>query len=79
MSSFKYLDAMLNEKCDDDEEVRIRVGHAKSTHEKSRTYLAYREVSMDLKMRMIKCYNWPVLLYGVEISSLKIRSISGWS
>ena len=28
ITSFKYLGAMLNVKCDDDEEVHIRVGHA---------------------------------------------------
>ena len=54
VSSFKYLGAMLNENCDNDEEVRIRVGHAKSTYSKLRTCLASRKVPMDLKMRMIK-------------------------
>ena len=29
VSSFKYLGAMLNDKCDDDGEVRIRVGTRK--------------------------------------------------
>lgn len=67
---------MLNEKGDDNEEVRIRVGHAKGTYGKLRTYLACREVPMDLKMRMIKCYIWPLLLYGVETWSLKGRSIN---
>ena len=54
VSSFKYADAMLDEKCGDDEEVRIRVGQTKSMYGKSRTYLACREVQMDLKMKMIK-------------------------
>ena len=27
-------------------------------------------------MRMFKCYIWPVLLYGVETCSLKIKSIN---
>ena len=76
VSSFKYLGAMLNEKYDDDEEVRIRVGRPKSSYAKLRAYLACRGVPMDLKMRMIKCYIWPVLLYGVETWPLKIRSIN---
>ena len=63
VSAFKYLGAMLNKKCDDDEEVHIKVGHAKSTYGKLRTYLACRKVLMDLKMKMIKCYIWLVLLY----------------
>ena len=43
VTSFKYLSTMLKDKCDDDndEEVCIRVGHAKSTYGKLRTYVLY--------------------------------------
>ena len=75
VSSFKYLGATLNEKCDDDEEIRVRVGQAKSTLGKLRSYLAWRTVPFELKI-IVKFYVWPVLLYGADTWSRKFKSLN---
>ncbi len=57
---------MLNEKRDNDEEVCVRVVQAKNMYGKLHTYWTCRDMPMYLKMRIIKCYIWPVLLCGAE-------------
>lgn len=34
MTFFRYFGAMLNEKCDNDVEVRVKIGQAKNSSEK---------------------------------------------
>ena len=76
VSSFKYLGAMLNEKCDDDEEVKIRVNIARNAFARLRTYLTRGEVPLALRMRVARCYIWPIILYGAESWSLKVKSMN---
>lgn len=76
VSRFKYLGATLNEKWDCDEEVKTRIGIAKATYSRMRNILLQRTLPVDLRLRVIKCYVWPTLLYGVETWSLKVRTLN---
>ena len=75
VAKFKYLGATLNEKWDCDEEVKIRIGTAKTTYLKMKNILLQRTLPVCLRLRVIKCYIWPILLYGVETWSLKVRTL----
>lgn len=75
VNKFKYLGTTLNDRWDNDEEVKIRIATARSTFIKFSTYLLRQEVPLGLRLRVVKCYIWPILLYGVETWSLKVKSL----
>ena len=53
---FKYLVATLNEEWDCDEEVKTRIGIAKTTYMKIKHILLQRTLLVDLRLQIIKCY-----------------------
>ena len=73
---FVYLGATINQEWDCDEEVKIRVGHAKTTFLKLKNFFLARTLPLALRIRVVKCYVWPVLLYGAETWSLKVRTLN---
>lgn len=73
---FKYLGAMINERWDCDEEVKLRTNYAKSTFFKLKNFLLARSLPLTLRLRVVKCYIWPILLYGAETWSLKARTLN---
>lgn len=76
VSNFKYLGTTLNDKWDCDVEIKTRIAMARSAFTKFSKFLLRREISLSLKLRVVKCYIWPILLYGVEIWSFKLRSLN---
>ena len=48
------------------EEVRKRIGMAKSSFANMRKILTNMNLSMKLRLRMLKCFVWSILLYGCE-------------
>lgn len=76
VNKFKYLGTTLNDKWDNDDEVKIRVAIARSTFVRFNTYLLRQEIPMNLRLRVVKCYIWPILLYGAETWSLKAKSLN---
>lgn len=73
---FKYLGAVVNEKWDCDEEVKLRIGMAKETFSRLKNLLLQRTLPLELRLRVVHCYVWPVLLYGSETWSLKVKSLN---
>jgi len=59
----KYLGCMINQKCDPDPEIKFRIEQSQTT------FLKLRKLNFSLRYRMVKCYVWSVLLYGVESSN----------
>ena len=76
VTRFKYLGSTINAELDDDEEIKIRCGIARTTFRKMEKALLHRSFPLDIRLRVVKCYIWSVLLYGVETWSLKVRSMN---
>ena len=64
--SFKYLGCWLNEDWDETQEIRARIEQARDVFLKMKKLLCRRELSLKLRMRIVRCYVFPVLLYGCE-------------
>ncbi|KAL6421207.1 hypothetical protein ACFW04_013758 [Cataglyphis niger] len=58
------------------ERVKVRVAMTRNIFIKFNSYLLRRGVSLSLKLRVVKCYIWPVLLCGVETWFLKVKSLN---
>ena len=76
VTQFKYLGCMINQKWDPDQEIRCRIEQARTTFLRLRTFISNKNLNLNLRYRMIKCYVWSVLLYGVETWTLKATSIN---
>ena len=76
VAKFKYLGATLNEKWDCDEEVKTRIGIAKTTYENNKYAALENFAGVDLRIWVIKCFVWPILLYGLEIWSLNVSTLN---
>ncbi|ENN78857.1 hypothetical protein YQE_04688, partial [Dendroctonus ponderosae] len=76
VSRLKYLGAMINERWDCDEEVKLRTNYARTTICKHKNFLLTRSLPLALRLRVVKCYIWSILLYGAETWSLKARTLN---
>lgn len=76
VKQFKYLGCLLNDKWDPETEIRSRVEQARNAFSKLRKFLTDRRLDFGLRYKMLKCYVWPVLLYGMEAWTLKVTSIN---
>ena len=56
------------EKCD--KEIKRRIGIARTAFESIAKILTSRNISIELKSRVAKCYIWSTLLYGAETWTL---------
>lgn len=72
MDRLKYVGITLNNKWDCDKEIRIRAALARNAFIIFNKYLMRQEVPMHLKLGVIECYIWPILLYGADIWPLKL-------
>ena len=63
---YTYLGSMVNSNWDQSVEVRCRIEKARTVFNKMKTFFVSRNLSLKLKIRMVRCYILPVLLYGVE-------------
>ena len=70
VSKFRYLGQMITEDGRSEEEIKKRIGMAKSIFEKMKKLLISRKVSTTLKLRLIRCFIWSVLLYACETWTL---------
>ena len=79
-----YLGTILNSQWDHTAEIRSRIEIARSTCIRMRSLLYCNDLSLDTKMRIVRCYIFPVLLYGVEAWTLtqaaekKIEAFEMW-
>ena len=66
VNSFNYLGSMLTSDGRGEEEIRRRLGMAKTSFKQMSPVLKDRKRSIPLKVRLLKCFIWSVLLYGCE-------------
>ena len=67
---FCYLGSEINNDARCDREVRSRIAQAKTQFVKLRRFLSNSKIGVPTRKRMITCYVWSVLLYGVEAWTL---------
>ena len=76
VSKFKYLGTSLFEDWASGREIKCRIEQARQAFLKFRKVLSCSEFDLQLRLRFVKCYVWPVLLYGVEGWTLKTSDIN---
>ena len=77
VNSFNYLGSMLTSDGRCEEEIRRRIGMAKTSFNQMSPVLKDRKLSIPLKVRLLKCLIWSVLLYGYDrgLSAALTRNI----
>uniref|UniRef100_A0A8D8UNP4 Craniofacial development protein 2 n=1 Tax=Cacopsylla melanoneura TaxID=428564 RepID=A0A8D8UNP4_9HEMI len=84
-SSINYLGSFIHEDWDPQREIKIRIEKARSAFLKFKNLLCGHEIKLQLKIRMLRCYVFSVLLYGVESWTLtdtilkKIEAFEMWT
>ena len=61
-----HLGQIATERGKSDAEIKRRIAIARSTFTFMLKLLASREVSLDTRLRISKCYIWSTLLYGCK-------------
>ena len=70
VSSIKYVGTILNDSCDINREIWSRIEQARRTFLNMKNVFTRSELSLNLCMRMVRCYIFSVLLYRCESWSL---------
>ena len=65
-----YLGYMATEDGKCDKEIKRRIGIARTAFESMAKILTSRNISIELRSRIAKCYIWSTLLYGAETWTL---------
>ena len=65
-----YLGYMATEGGKCDKEIKRRIGIARTAFESMAKILTSRNISIELRSRIAKCYIWSTLLYGAETWTL---------
>lgn len=68
--SYKYLGCTVNDRWEQHQEIKSRIEQARNAFGKMRPLLCNRNLSIELRKRMVKCYVFPILLYGMEAWTL---------
>ena len=66
VDKFCYLGSIVTADGRSKNEVRRRIGIAKDCFQQMRSLFTNRNISMRLKIRMLKCYIWSIVTYGCE-------------
>ena len=82
--SYTYLGSNINEQWDHSVEIRCRIEKARSTFAKMQTLFKTSDLDLGTKVRLLRCYVFSVLLYGVEswtlteASTKKLQAFEMW-
>lgn len=66
VSKYKYLGTWLNDEWSYRQEILARIEQARAAFVKMKKMLTSPGLSLDLRIRMVRCYIFPILLYGME-------------
>ena len=70
VSCFRYLGALVSSSCDSTKEILSRIEQARKTFITMKNFFIRRDLDLKLRIRMLRCYVFPVLLYGCECWTL---------
>ena len=71
VEKFEYLGAIIEQKADCTEEIRARLGAARSAFRSLTTVWKYRALNKAIKLKILKTIVWPVALHGCESWTLR--------
>lgn len=71
VETYKYLGVWMERTGDQTREIRTRIEMARATFVKMRKLFISRDIELGIRMRMLRCYVFSVLLYGAETWTLK--------
>ena len=66
VESFMYLGSLLTSDARCEQEIKRRIGIAKSAYRSMENILSSRSIALPVRLRALKCYVWSTLLYGSE-------------
>ena len=84
VQNFTYLGCNLNEEWDHSREICIRIEKARGMFYKMKTVLCNMHLNIHIRLRVLKCYIFSTLLYGVEawtlteVASRKVTAFEMW-
>lgn len=64
--TYTYLGTVLNNQWDHSQEIKSRIEKARTTFIQMSKLFKTHNLSLELKLRLLRCYVFSVLLYGVE-------------
>ena len=78
VESFSYLGSVVTSDGKCDREIMKRIGMAKSVFYCLSNVLLNRRLNVEIRMRILHCYVWSVLLYGSEVWTIskKMQDLS---
>ena len=76
MDSLTYLGTRIHSNWDHSFEIRHRIACARAAFNKIRKVLCSHDLNFELKTRLLRCYVFSVLLYGVESWTLTVASMN---
>ena len=71
VNRFKYLGSWIERDTNPDNEIRTRIEQARQGFLRYKRLLSDPYLDLSLRLRLVKCYVWSILLYGVESWTLK--------
>uniref|UniRef100_A0A8D8Y176 Craniofacial development protein 2 n=3 Tax=Cacopsylla melanoneura TaxID=428564 RepID=A0A8D8Y176_9HEMI len=70
VTKYTYLGTSINESWDNSQEIKSRIGKARSIFNSMSAAFKSHNLTLDTKVRLLRCYVFSVLLYGVETWTL---------
>uniref|UniRef100_A0A8D8WNS4 Craniofacial development protein 2 n=2 Tax=Cacopsylla melanoneura TaxID=428564 RepID=A0A8D8WNS4_9HEMI len=70
VGAYTYLGTRVNSSAEYLPEIKIRIEKARAAFVNMRSLLSARDLGLETKTRLLKCYIFPILLYGVEAWTL---------
>ncbi|KAL4120153.1 hypothetical protein QTP88_012884 [Uroleucon formosanum] len=67
---YQYLGTVINDQWDNAEEIKCRIGKARSVFNLMNASFKSHNLSIQLKIRLLRCYMFSTLLYGAETWTL---------
>jgi Reverse transcriptase (RNA-dependent DNA polymerase) len=75
VSSYKYLGTLVTETAEHTKEIKCRIEVARNAFIKMNKILSSRDITLELRTRMLKCYILSILLYAMEAWTLKSENM----
>ena len=66
VQKFKYLGTWITEKNEQTTEIRTRMKTARNAFVKLKTILCSRDLTMELRVRTLRCYVFSILYHGLD-------------
>ncbi|KAL1446457.1 hypothetical protein WDU94_005636 [Cyamophila willieti] len=76
VSSYKYLGTYINQDWGHTHEIKIRIEMARTSFNRMRSVLCNMHLNINTRIRILKCYVFSVLLYGVEVWTLTKETLN---